>query len=113
MLNLYVTYFSLPVGDIRITNQFLITRAFHFAQLALYTFKLYSATQCDSGTCLIIRLWLCTMESTSNQKLVVNFNIATCWHNDNYSRPAKSPLTEITTIFNYHYRQEDTHYTVP
>jgi len=48
----------------------------HFAQLALETFKLYSATQCDSDACLIIRLWLCKMESTSNQKLVPNSNIA-------------------------------------
>jgi len=63
-------------GDIRISNQFLITRALHFAQLALETFKLYSATQCDSDACLIIRLWLCKMESTSNQKLVANSNIA-------------------------------------
>jgi len=65
-----------PARDIRISDQFLITRALHFAQLALETFKLYSATQCDSDACLIIRLWLCKLESTSNQKLVVNSNIA-------------------------------------
>jgi len=63
-------------SDIRISNQFLITRALHFAQLAFETFKLYSVTQCDSDACLIIRLWLCKMESTSNQKLVANSNIA-------------------------------------
>jgi len=66
----------MPTGDIRISNQFLITYALHFAQLALETFKLYSATQCDSDACLITRLWLCKMESTSNQKLVANSNIA-------------------------------------
>jgi len=38
-------------GDIRISNQFLITRALHFVQLALETFKLYSATHCDSDAC--------------------------------------------------------------
>jgi len=63
-------------SDIRISNQFLITRALHLSQLALETFKLYSATQCDSDAYLIIRFWLCKMESTSNQKLVANSNIA-------------------------------------
>jgi len=53
MLLLWVTG-----SDIRIRNQFIITRAFHFAQLALETFKLHSATQCDSDACLIVRLWL-------------------------------------------------------
>jgi len=48
------------VRDIRISNQFLITRALH--------------TQCDSDACLIIRL-LCKMESTSNHKLVADSNI--------------------------------------
>jgi len=40
------------------------------------TFKLYSATRCYSDVCLIIGLWLCQMESTSNQELVANSNIA-------------------------------------
>jgi len=39
-------------------------------------FKLYSATQCDSGACLIIRLaWLWKLESPSNQKLVATYCI--------------------------------------
>jgi len=52
-------------SDIRICNQFLMTRALHFAKLALETLKLYSAIQCHSDACLIIRLWLCKIESTS------------------------------------------------
>jgi len=63
--------------DIRISNQFLITRALHFAQLRLrplnYTLQ---PNVIYSDACLIIRLWLCKMESTSNQKLVANSNIA-------------------------------------
>jgi len=47
-----------------------------FCTTTLETIKLYSATQCDSDACLIIRLWLCKMESTSKQKLVTNSNIA-------------------------------------
>jgi len=42
---------------------------------AVTTFKLYSATQCDSDACLIIHL-LCEMESPSNQKLVADSYIA-------------------------------------
>jgi len=43
----------------------------------LETFKLYSATQCVSDACLIIRLaWLCKMKSPSNQKLVANTKYA-------------------------------------
>jgi len=43
----------------------------------LETFKLYSATQCDSDACLTIRLVsLCKIESTMNQKLAANSNIA-------------------------------------
>jgi len=41
----------------------------------LETFKLYSATQCDSDACLIIRLF-CKRESPSNQKLVADSYIA-------------------------------------
>jgi len=67
---------GLAAGDIRISNQFLITRALHFTQLRLRveTFKLYSVTQCDSDACLI--MWLCKMESTSNHKLVANSTIS-------------------------------------
>jgi len=50
--------------DIRISNQFLIARALHFAKPQAY----YQAS-------VTITLY-CKMESTSNQKLVANSNIA-------------------------------------
>jgi len=121
-------------SDIRISNQFLISCDLHFAQprctttptvlstkrnyhigsqsiilnsQALETFKLYSATQCDSDSCLIIRL-LCKMESTSNHKLVADSNIAS-----GYCRPGKtrtflweSALATVQTI-KYSYKQHD------
>jgi len=82
MIDMYVVSNFSAVGEIITGNQFLITRALHFAQhsrptYTLETFKLYSATQCDSDSCLIIRLaWLCKMESPSNQKLVATYNLA-------------------------------------
>jgi len=92
---------GLAACDIRISNQLLMTRALHLAQPHTYhqasitidaatlgrrvlfkalkrlrPSKLYSATQCHSDACLIIRVWLCKMESASNQELVANSNIA-------------------------------------
>jgi len=72
-----------PGGDIKLSKRpyHIGSQSIIYRSQALETFKLYSATQCNSDTCLIIHLawlgvWLCKMESTSNQKLVSNSNIA-------------------------------------
>jgi len=61
-----------PGREIISGNQFLITRAIHFAQPRLRPILRHL-----SDACLIIRLaWLCKIESPSNQKLVATYYLA-------------------------------------